>query len=178
MDNKVKLYIAMTLDGYIAKLDESLDWLMEVQGKGDNGYANFYSTIDTVVMGRKTYDWVMDNLDEYPYYNCDSLVLTSRTIEDNKITTVNSVDDLVSKIKAENGKNIWILGGGIVITELLDRELIDEMKITIAPVLLGNGINLFQESDVMHKLWLNHTTVYNQFVELDYSIIKNIIIDK
>lgn len=55
----VKLFIAATLDGYIATLDDSLQWLFDVEGEGDNGYGAFYETIDTVVMGKKTYDWLL-----------------------------------------------------------------------------------------------------------------------
>ena len=61
MDNrKIVCYIAASLDGYIATEDDSLDWLFKVEGEGDAGYAEFMETIDTVVMGRRTYDWVME----------------------------------------------------------------------------------------------------------------------
>jgi dihydrofolate reductase len=56
---KVILFIASSLDGYIATEEESLDWLMRVEGEGDNGFSEFYDTVDTVLMGKKTYDWVM-----------------------------------------------------------------------------------------------------------------------
>ena len=56
---KVVLFIASSLDGYIATEEESLDWLMRVEGEGDNGFSEFYDTVDTVLMGKKTYDWVM-----------------------------------------------------------------------------------------------------------------------
>lgn len=65
---KIKLFIATTLDGYIATLDDSLDWLMSVEGEGDNGYGEFMADIDTVIMGRTTYDWVMNEMNgDYPY---------------------------------------------------------------------------------------------------------------
>ncbi len=60
MRRKVIVYIATSLDGYIATKDESLDWLFKVEGEGDNGYSEFYDTIDTIVLGRRTYDWIMN----------------------------------------------------------------------------------------------------------------------
>ena len=58
---KLVLYIAATLDGYIATKDHNLDWLLSVDGEGDNGYSKFYDTVDTVLMGRITYDWIIDH---------------------------------------------------------------------------------------------------------------------
>lgn len=67
-ERKVVLFIASSLDGYIADDNESLEWLFSVEGEGDNGYADFYETVDTVVMGNRTYKWLLDqNLEEFPY---------------------------------------------------------------------------------------------------------------
>lgn len=74
-ERKIVCFIAESLDGYIATEDESLDWLFKVEGTGDNGYSEFIKTIDTVVMGRKTYDWVMDmEKGEYPYEGFKSYI--------------------------------------------------------------------------------------------------------
>ena len=64
----VKFFIASTLDGYIATKEESLQWLFDVEGEGDNGYGTFYSGIDTIIMGKKTYDWLeKEQAGQWPY---------------------------------------------------------------------------------------------------------------
>ena len=64
------LFIASSLDGYIATKEESLEWLFKVEGEVDNGFAKFYETVDTVIMGKRTYDWVMkQDINEFPYKN-------------------------------------------------------------------------------------------------------------
>ena len=71
------LFIASSLDGYIATKDESLEWLFKVEGEGDNGYSDFYETVDTVLMGKRTYDWVMEQeIEEFPYKNKECYVFT------------------------------------------------------------------------------------------------------
>lgn len=70
------LFIAMSLDGYIATKDESLEWLFNVEGEGDNGYSDFYETVDTVLMGKKTYDWMTRHVTgEFPYKNKNVMFL-------------------------------------------------------------------------------------------------------
>ena len=65
---KIVLFIATSLDGYIATEDDSLEWLFKVEGDGDNGYSDFYDTVDTVIMGRRTYDWLLEQeLESFPY---------------------------------------------------------------------------------------------------------------
>ena len=71
------LFIASSLDGYIATKDESLEWLYNVEGEGDNGYSEFYDTVDTILMGKRTYDWVLNqDLKEFPYKNKECYVFT------------------------------------------------------------------------------------------------------
>src|SRR5690625_3436037 len=80
---KVILFIASSLDGYIATKDESLEWLFNVDGEGDNGFSDFYKTIDTVVMGKKSYDWVMkQDLEKFPYKDKECYVFTRSCIQD------------------------------------------------------------------------------------------------
>lgn len=169
MKNTYKLYIAMTLDGYIATKDDNLDWLMSVEGEGDNGYQNFYDQIDTIIMGKRTYDWIVDNIDDYPYTDKDNYILTSNKVIHNNVESFDNVDKLIEELKNKD-RNIWIVGGGQIISEFLNRKLISDMKITIAPVILGDGIPLFSNINDEVKLKLVNTTTYNQFVELEYNI--------
>lgn len=147
--SEIILYIAASIDGFIAREDGSVDWLEDLPNpnKLDYGYAGFIDGIDTVVMGRKTYEEVLGFDVGWPYADCRSFILTSR--EDYKVKTENTEvlhqldPSSIDKLKARSQKNIWLVGGGQVITEFLNRSLIDEMILFIMPVLLGRGIPLF-----------------------------------
>ncbi|WP_307728914.1 dihydrofolate reductase family protein [Alkalicoccobacillus plakortidis] len=151
MSRKVVLFIAVSLDGYIATMDESLDWLFNVEGEGDNGYSEFYETVDTVVMGRKTYDWITTQMEgEFPYKGKQCYVFSNaRAQKDTEnIAFLNeNISDFVSHLKQQSGKNIWVAGGGALLHSFIEANQIDEMIITIAPTLIGNGIRLFPEGD-------------------------------
>lgn len=67
MSREIVLFIAASLDGYIAKENDDLEWLMETEGEGDNGYTEMYETIDTIIMGKKTYDYVVEHTETFPY---------------------------------------------------------------------------------------------------------------
>ncbi|MFF5993738.1 dihydrofolate reductase family protein [Lysinibacillus sp. KU-BSD001] len=168
---KFKMFIAQSLDGYIATKEEALQWLMEVEGEGDNGYGSFYETIDTVVMGRKTYDWVMAEMNgEYPYPNKPGYVFTSQHhLPSEDVTFTNEdINAFVERLKSQEGKDIWIVGGGQLIAKFLEAHAIDEMIVTVAPVLLGEGIPLFPEGNYTSIWQLTGSKVYNQFIELHY----------
>lgn len=169
----VVLFIATSLDGYIATKDESLEWLFKAEGEGDNGFAEFYETVDTVLMGKRTYDWVMrQDIKEFPYKNKECYVFTRSDIRDTEnVSFVN--DDLASfvhKLKDQEGKNIWIVGGGDLLQSFIEEKLVNELILTIAPTLLGKGIPLFGEGDYQLDLSLIGTRNFNQFVELHYDV--------
>lgn len=114
----VKLFIASTLDGYIATKEESLQWLFDVEGEGDNGYDAFYSGIDTIIMGKKTYDWLeKEQAGQWPYTDKTSYILTHQEISatDNIIFIDKEKLTELSVNFADNDKNIWVVGGGEVI---------------------------------------------------------------
>ncbi len=146
---QVKLYIAASLDGYIARKDGSLDWLTDLPGSdgSDHGYAEFYETIDTVIMGRKTYEEVLGFDVEWPYADAGTYVVSRSTQQ--KIRTDNTrllgddVIDTIRKMKASDGKDIWLVGGGELVSLFLQHGLIDQVILSIAPVILGDGIPLF-----------------------------------
>lgn len=175
MSNKRKLvlFIASSLDGYIATKEESLEWLFNVEGEGDNGFSEFYDTVDTIIMGKRTYDWVMNQgLEEFPYKNKDCYVFT-RFLTDNTedVKFVNGdLTNFVNKIKSQDGKNIWIVGGGELLHSFLKEKLLDELIITIAPTLLGDGIELFRKGDYQLNLSLKGMRKFNQFVEIHYDV--------
>ncbi len=175
MSNKrnVVLFIASSLDGYIATKDESLEWLFNVEGEGDNGYSEFYETVDTVILGKRTFDWIVEHdTEEFPYKNKECYVFTRSSIEDTKyVKFINEdVTKFIEILKSQDGKNIWIVGGGELLHSFIKEKLVDELIITVAPSILGNGIPLFKQGDYQLDLSLKGTRTFNQFVELHYVV--------
>jgi len=147
---KLSLFIATSLDGYIAKPNDDLSFLNVVEKEGeDYGYAEFTANIDTLIIGRKTYDYVLENVGSSHYDNGQRDVYVITRTERPKLgrTTfyTGNLKELVQQLKSENGKNIYCDGGAEVINELLKYDLIDEFIISIVPVLLGNGTRLFKD---------------------------------
>ncbi|MBM7096220.1 dihydrofolate reductase [Bacillus sp. H-16] len=172
---KVMMFIAMSLDGYIATKDESLEWLFKHEGDGDNGYEAFYDTIDTVIMGRKTYEWIKTEMSGgYPYKGKENYIFSAGlTGEKGDVIFVN--EDPVSfteQLKKQEGKDIWIVGGGELLLPLIKEKVVDEMIIAVAPTLIGNGIPLFKEGEYELDLELMGTRRFDDFVELHYRVKK------
>ena len=147
---KISLFIAISLDGYIAKPNNDLSFLKIVEKEGeDYGYAKFTSAIDTLIVGRKTYDYVLKEIGSSHYDNGErDIYVITRTPKPNKGRVTfytGDIAELVKKLKSENGKDIYCDGGAEVITELLKLDLIDEYIISIIPILLGNGTRLFKD---------------------------------
>lgn len=148
---KISLFIAMSLDGYIAKPNDDLTFLKLVEKAGeDYGYGEFTDTIDTLIIGRRTYDYVLKNvgLSHYDNGQRDVYVITRTERPQVGRTTfyTGNLTELVKRLKSEKGKNIYCDGGAEVINELLKHDLIDEFIISIVPVLLANGTRLFKDS--------------------------------
>ncbi|WP_102029533.1 dihydrofolate reductase family protein [Salirhabdus sp. Marseille-P4669] len=166
----VIVYIAMSLDGYIATKDDNLDWLFAVEGEGDNGISDFYHTVDTVLLGKRTYDWIMDQEENFPYKDRECYVFTKSHMQDTEdVTIVNG--DLIAftnELKAKDGRDIWLVGGGEIIHHFLKADLVDQLRITIAPTLIGDGIPLFKPGYPQLEFELTGTKQFNQFIELQY----------
>jgi dihydrofolate reductase len=149
MNRKVILYISMSLDGYIAKPHDDLSFLSIVEQDGqDYGYEEFVNTVDTVILGRKTYDKVISMGFDFPHADKDAYIITRTprpTIGSIKFYT-GDLKSLVDRLKSENGKNIFCDGGAEIVNELLKDEFIDEFIISVIPILLGNGVKLFKDN--------------------------------
>lgn len=172
---KLVLFIAQSLDGFIATKDDSLDWLFKVEGEGDNGYTEFFETIDTILIGKRTYDWIMKHENgQFPYKDKSCFVFSrTRNNDTDHVKFIN--EDIVTftnNLKKEDGKNIWIVGGGDLLHTFLKENLVDELILTIAPKIIGEGIPLFKESNYQLDLCLKGTRTFNQFVELHYIVGK------
>lgn len=171
MKRKVIVYIATSLDGYIATDNDSLDWLFRVEGEGDNGYSEFYDRIDTIVLGRRTYDWIMDvEKDNFPYKNKKCYVFSNSKYGSNEYVKFVNEDTVsfINTLKNTEGRNIWIVGGGNLISHFLKENLVDELIITIAPTIIGTGIPLFAKQNLEMDLELQSVRRFNQFAELHY----------
>lgn len=174
-NRKVILYIAMSLDGYIAREDGSIDWLDALEmTEEDTTYEDFYQMIDTVVLGRKTFDQIQNELspEVYPYEGVRSFVMTSKVQENsgNIYFVDKDIRTLIKKIKHEPGKNIWIVGGNSIIQPLVKENLIDEYIIAVVPTILGSGIPLF--GDIDKEIPLKHIKSYTKN-QLTYMIFEN-----
>lgn len=153
------IYIATSLDGYIAKPNDDLSFLKLVEKEGeDYGYAEFTTTIDTIILGRKTYDWVLKEIGSSHYDNGERNVYVITRTERPSVgkTTfyTGNLTELVQRLKSENGKNIYCDGGAEIINELLKNDLIDEYIISLIPVLVGNGTKLFKDNRPEQELEL------------------------
>ena len=138
----------MSLDGYISKSGDDLEFLNLVEMEGeDYGYALFIKTVDTVILGRKTYDKVMSMDIGFPHADKNVYVITGTQKPDTgkvKFYTEN-LKDLILKLKSVKGKNIFCDGGAETVNVLMRDDLIDEFIISIIPVFLGGGIRLFKD---------------------------------
>ena len=151
---KVILYIAMSLDGYIAGKDDDLSFLNDFDSLNlvHTSYASLMNQIDTILLGRKTYEWIKAH-SAWPYQGLKTIVFSSKpeSIEEG-IMTDESPKTFVSHLKSEVGKDIWLIGGGRLVQSCLDDDLIDEMIIAITPHLLGEGTKLFSTHQKRYSL--------------------------
>ena len=162
----VSLFIATSLDGYIAKPNDDLSFLKLVEKEGeDYGYAEFTSTIDTIILGRKTFDWVAREIGTSHYDNGERDVYVITRTERASVGKIKfytgSLAELVRQLKSESGKNIYCDGGAEIINELLKNDLIDEFIISVIPVLVGNGTRLFKDGRPEQQLELLATKTFD-----------------
>lgn len=175
---KIKLYIAASIDGYIARSNGDLDWLMKypITSELNYGYDDFFASIDTVVMGGRTYRDIINMDVIYPYESKTSYVITRNLVnlEKNNIHFVTeNIIETISRLKDESGKDIWLVGGGELIVMLLQQDLVDEMIITQIPVILGNGIPLFLNNQKESKWNLENSIQYkNGVLQMTYTYVR------
>lgn len=142
----VIVYIAMSLDGYIADAEGGIGWLSQVEREGeDYGYGKFIAAVDTVIMGRKTYDTVLGFGIPFPHADKQCYIITRQPRpQDGNITFyTGAVPELIRSLRSEPGRNIFVDGGAEVVNLLLREQCVDELILSVIPVLLGSGIPLF-----------------------------------
>lgn len=176
-DRKVILYIAMSLDGYIAKPDDDISFLSIVEQEGqDYGYANFIKNVDTVILGRKTFDKVLSMGFEFPHADKKVFVITRNPKANYGSVRFYSGDltELVSRLKNETGENIFVDGGSMLVSEMMKLNLIDEFYISVIPIVLGDGISLFKQGLPELKLKLLSSKSFEKgLVQLHYVRAEN-----
>lgn len=172
---KISLFIAMSLDGYIADSKGGVDWLSGHGNDDENidTYSEFAKTIDTVLMGWNTYHQIVTELspEEWVYNDFTTYVIThNKHISSEKIRFVSmNFIELVKRLKVENGKDVWICGGANLVQQLVNEDLIDYYYVTVIPTLLGSGIRLFENGKHEIKLRLLNTRSYNGMTDLIYT---------
>lgn len=175
MTVKVSVYIAISLDGFIARKNGKIDWLTGGEVGADYGYAEFISTIDHIVMGRNTYEKVL-TFGGWPYEK-PVIVLTSRNLSippglANKVETLHlPPSELLQELERRGARHIY-LDGGVTIQHFLRANLVDEMTITTIPILISEGLSLFGALDRDMKLeLLTSQSFKNGFVQNKYKVL-------
>ena len=188
-------YCASSLDGYIAGVDDSLDWLLSYRGtyrdeaaqpdpmSEGGAYERFYEGVGALVAGSATYEWILDHLEvagggEWPYRGKPCWVLSSRELrlpegEGVDVRIVDgSVGELYGEMAAAAGDSVlWVVGGGNVASQFADEGLLDEAHVTVVPVALGAGKPLFQRPLPSGPMQLTGTRAFKSgMVELRYEI--------
>ncbi len=182
---KVVLYIAMSLDGFIADADGNVSWLVgqDEAAETEDTYSEFVRDVDTVVMGWNTYHQIVTELspEKWVYGDLTSYVITHRSVDHADLDAdIRFVQEdpcsLIRRLREEKDdvnteKAIWICGGAAVIQPLVQEDLIDEYDISVIPTVLGSGIRLFKEREReagQIPLWLVRTKITNGIAEMVY----------
>ena len=167
------VYIATSLDGFIATSDGNLDWLYEIPNPdgSDYGYGEFMSNIDAIVMGRNTFEQVL-TFGEWPYDKpvfvlSNSLTELPKDVLNQAEIVSGELKTIVNQLKLRGYNNLYI-DGGATIQSFLKEDLIDEMIITRFPILLGNGFPLFSRLDARLNLTHRKTEIYNNTLVKSY----------
>lgn len=165
---KIILYIAASLDQRIAEPDGGLDWLAGFPNpeKTDYGYKDLLASVDMVIMGGKTYRELLNMDVIWPYPNQHTYVVSHQewSAKENVSFITENIIKTISELRNQKGKDIWLVGGGELVSMLLAADLVDEMRITYIPVILGKGIPLFPEQPKESKWELTGNKTYNSNV--------------
>jgi len=171
-EGETVIYVAASLDGYIADRECGVKWLDAYNSK-DFKFEEFFEKIDAIVMGRATYDQVIEMDVPWPYGARRCVVLSRRDLPAAGPCHVErhsgGIEPLITDLRKEN-KRIWIVGGGEVFKAFLKTGAVDELNLFVLPILLGDGVKLFPPQDSGGALELLSATPFeNGVVRLDYT---------
>lgn len=168
----VFFYGCITMDGYLADKNHNLDWLYQTGTVEETDYESFYKSMDITIMGKRTFNEIenIENIDSF-YPTTKNYVFThAERLSTKGFIPING--DIVEFVKQiEKDKSIWIVGGNTLVAPLLDNDMIDNIIIQVAPVLLGMGIPLFSQKEALKRFYLKEVKRYGQFAELIYNKI-------
>ena len=176
---KIIVYIATSADGYIARPNGDVEWLNRLPRKSDHGMRAFYSSIDTILIGRKTYDWALAYQRKHRAPSIFDAKVANYIFSRNPPKKVapgvefvtQSVKAFARRLRATPGKNIWMMGGGEIIASFLDAGEINQFDIHVIPVFIGKGIPLIAPRHRDIPLRLRSTQKYpGGVVRLRYEI--------
>lgn len=171
---KISIYIAMSIDGYIARQDGGLDWLQYGHtGDEDYGFKKFINNIDVIVLGRNTYE-VVSAFAEWPYKDKKVIVLSRslQAVREEAELFSGQLPELASKLHSMGCKHVWV-DGGVTVSKFLEAGLVDDITISIIAKILGSGIPLFSTMQKEHNCHLVSTQSYpSGLVQLKYDVIK------
>lgn len=177
---KVILNLAVSLDGFIEGPNGEYDWCLMDQ---DYGLTEFFGDIDTLFLGRKSYE-LISTTGDINHFNTNKMYVFSDTLAEMQhdnieiISSTSFVDD-VHAIKNEAGKNIWLFGGAALVSSFMENRLIDEFLLSVHPTILGGGKALFQAITERTDLQLIETIPYSSgLVQLRYQILPKFDLDK
>jgi dihydrofolate reductase len=168
------LYIACSFDGYIARGDGNVEWLSRVESESeDYGYQKFYDSIDALVMGRKTYQQIL-SFAKWPYPDKPCYVISRNPVNQTpREVTVSSQDPatLIHSFSEAGWKQVWLVGGADTLKSFLNEEMVHEIIVSYIPLLLGDGIPLFQPGIPERKLTLLSTETFpNGLLQVHYRL--------
>ncbi len=173
---KIKLYIATSLNGKIASSDGGVDWLESIPNpeKTDYGYEAFFNSIDTTIQGYNTYNQIINWGIDFPYKGKKNYVLTrKKQIEKTEFVEFIKENhiDFIKDLKAQEGGDIWLVGGSQANTLILNAGLLDEIQVFVMPIILSGGIDLFDAFPNHTQLKLLETKSYSSgVVEMKYGL--------
>jgi len=187
--SKTQYYCASSLDGYIAEADDTIDWLQKYEGSFDGegvepikgAYKRYYDGVGALIMGSKTYEFILGELadgGEWPYKGKPAWILSSRDLPepegegvDVRIVSAKVPDLYDEMIAAAGERHVWVVGGGNVASQFADEGLLDELLVTVVPVVLGEGKPLFDRRLPGGAMQLSGARCFDSgMVELRYEI--------
>ena len=170
------LYTSVTLDGYIAPVYGGFDLQTSIPNpeREDYGKKEFRDSIDTVIMGRNTYYELSCMEVEMPFKDKKIYVVSRKSLELHKevcFIKENAINE-IKKLKELDGKNIWLLGGGLLTASLLENKLVDKMIINYLLYMLGDGIPLFPKyNGESHWKLINSRSFENGTLQVEYQLV-------
>ncbi len=173
---KVISYIAISLDGKIAKPDGDTNWLHELPNPDneDYGYQSFYDSVDAVIMGRKTYEVILGFGVDFPYTTTKNYVLSHKKdlVDNEHVSFVSDeIKGWLTEIRSKPGKHLWLVGGAQLNSLFLNNGLLDELRVYVMPIILGEGVSLFSDDAISKPLQLKSSREFNSgVIELIYEL--------